>query len=335
MMDFISIFLKTKGFYMIRLIRFICALALLGANCVNAQQAQVPSLIRIIVPFAAGGSTDVIARSLASQLSVRLNTTVIVENRTGGGGLIGASIVAKGAKDGSVLLLSTASLATAAATVKSVSFDLNSDLLPVAELGEGPMVVAVSTKTNIKTPLDLLAAARAKPDELTHGTAGVGSISQLTVELLNDMAKAQMKHIPYKGSALALIDLASGTIDMMVAINTTLSSQIKANRVRIIGVTTLQPSPAFPGVLPMASAVPGFDVDYWVGVFAPVGTPANLMQRYNREINEIAKSKEVADQLAFDGQLAKPLTSEEFGSRVRRSYDTWRRISIEKKIVAE
>ena len=85
----------------------------------------------------------------------------------------------------------------------------------------------------------------------------------------------------------------------------------------------------------MASAVPGFDVDYWVGVFAPVGTPANLMQRYNREINEIAKSKEVADQLAFDGQLAKPLTSEEFGSRVRRSYDTWRRISIEKKLVAE
>ena len=101
---------------MIRLARFICALALLGANCVYAQQAQVPSLIRIIVPFAAGGSTDVIARSLASQLSVRLNTTVIVENRTGGGGLIGASIVAKGAKDGSVLLLSTASLATAAAT---------------------------------------------------------------------------------------------------------------------------------------------------------------------------------------------------------------------------
>jgi tripartite-type tricarboxylate transporter receptor subunit TctC len=234
----------------------------------HAQQPGVPPLIRIVVPFAAGGSTDVLARSVATQLGTRLATTVIIENRAGGGGLIGAGVVAKGPKDGSMLMLTTASLITAAATAPSPPLDVGTDLIPV---GRRSMVLAVSTKTDIKTPADLVAAARAKPDTITHGTAGVGSISHLTAEVLNDAAKIQTKHIPYKESSQAVIDLASGTIDMMVEINTSVAPQIKAGRVRLIGVTTKDPNPSFPGVLPVASAVPGFDVSFWVVCSLPPG----------------------------------------------------------------
>lgn len=301
----------------------------------SAQQAPMPPLVRLVVPFAAGGSTDVLARTVAAQLGQRLGTSVIVDNRAGGGGLIGAAAVAKGPRDGSMLLLSTGSLVTAAATMKAVPLDVKADLLPVSLIGEGPMVVAVSTKTNLKTPADLVAAARAKPGAITYGTAGVGTIGHLTAELLDDAAKIQMTHVPYKGTSLALIDLASGTIDMTVGIYSTLAAQITSGRVRLIGVTSREPNPAFPGLLPVASAVPGFDATTWVAVFAPVGTPPALVQRLNREINEIAKSKEVTDQLRSDGAITTTLTPEEGGARVRASFDTWRKLATAKKIAVE
>jgi tripartite-type tricarboxylate transporter receptor subunit TctC len=309
------------------------AVALLGPAA--AQQAPAPPLIRIVVPFSSGGSTDVLARSVAAQLGPRLGTNVIVENRAGAGGLIGASAVAKGPSDGSMLLLTTASLVTSAATTRSVTFDVNTDLIPVALLGEGPMVVAVSSKINIKTPADLVAAARARPDALSYGTAGVGTIGHLTAELLNDSAGIQTRHIPYKGTSLALIDLASGTIDMTVAIYTTLAPQIKSGRVRLIGVTSRQLNPAFPGVLPMASAVPGFEANTWVAVFAPRGTAAALVQRLNRELNEIARSKDVAEQLLSDGATPRPLTPEEVRPRVRESFAVWKKLATAKKIAVE
>ncbi len=300
-----------------------------------AQQVSIPPLVRLVVPFAAGGSTDVLARTVATQLGTRLGTSVIVDNRAGGGGLIGAAAVAKGPRDGSMLLLHTGSLVTAVATTKALPLDMNTDLLPVSLIGEGPMVVAVSTKTNIKTPADLVAAARAKPGALTYGTAGVGTIGHLGAVLLEDAAKIQMTHIPYKGTSLALIDLSSGTIDLTFGIYSSLQAQISSGRVRLIGVTSREPNPAFPELLPLASTVPGFDATTWVAVFAPPGTPAALVQRLNREINEIAKSKEVQDQLRSDGVITSPLTPEQGGARIRASYELWRKLATSKKIVVE
>jgi tripartite-type tricarboxylate transporter receptor subunit TctC len=311
----------------------LSALAL--ATPAIAQQASIPPLVRLVVPFAAGGSTDVLARTVAAQLGPRLGTNVIVDNRAGGGGLIGAAAVANGPRDGSMLLLSTGSLVTAAATTKALPLDVNTDLLPVSLIGEGPMVIAVSTKTNLKTPADLVAAARAKPGALTYGSAGVGTIGHLGAELLEDAAKIEMLHVPYKGTSLALIDLSTGTIDLTFAIYSSLQAQIASGRVRLIGVTSREPNPAFPGVLPVSSAVPGFDATTWVAVFAPPGTPAALVQRLNREINEIAKSKEVQDQLRSDGVITTPLTPEQGGARIRASYDLWRKLAIAKKIVVE
>ncbi len=311
----------------------VSALAL--ATPALAQQAAVPPLVKMIVPFAAGGSTDVLARTVATQLGQRLGTSVIVDNRAGGGGLIGASAVSKGPKDGSMLLLSTGSLVTAAATSKALPMDVGTDLQAVSLIGEGPMVVAISTKHNFKTPADLVAAARAKPGVLTYGTAGVGTIGHLGAELFDDAAKIQMTHVPYKGTSQALIDLASGTIDLTFAINSSLQSQIASGRVRLIGVTSREPNPSFPGLLPVSSVVPGFDATTWVAVFAPPGTPAALVQRLNREINEIAKSKEVQDQLQGDGVITKPLTPEQGAARIKASFEMWRKLATAKKITAE
>jgi tripartite-type tricarboxylate transporter receptor subunit TctC len=307
----------------------------LAAWPVLAQQPAVPPLIKIVVPFAAGGSTDVMARAVARELGPRLGTTVIVENQTGAGSLIGSNAVAKGPRDGSVLLFTTASLVTAAATARRAPFDVNLDLQPVALLGEGPMVVAVPASSPIKSPTDLVSAARARPGALNYGSAGVGTIGHLTAELINDSTQVNTRHVPYRGTAMALVDLATGTIDWTVATYSTLTSQIDAGRVRLIGVTTGTESPAFPGVLPVASAAQGFDVSTWVAVFLPAGTPLPLVQLYNREVNEVAKSKAVADQMTADGMIGKALSPDEIVPMVRTTHTMWKRLAVEKKILVE
>jgi tripartite-type tricarboxylate transporter receptor subunit TctC len=315
---------------------FLAGLAMsLLASAVGAQQAAMPPLIRMIVPFAAGGSTDVMARSLARELEPRLGTKVIVENRAGAGSLLGSDSVAKGPRDGSLVLFTTASLVTAAATARAPTFDVNADLQPIAMLGEGPMVVAVPASSAVRNPADLVAAARARPDALNYGSAGVGTIGHLTAELINDAAGISTRHVPYRGTAMVLTDLATGTIDWTVAIQTTLQPQIDAGRVRVIGVTTREESPSFPGVPPMASAAKGLDASTWVAVFVPAGTPAALVERYNRAINEAAKSKAITDQMMADGMIGTALSPTEIAPKVGSTYAMWKRLAGEKKILVE
>lgn len=289
----------------------------------------------MVVPFAAGASTDVIARSVAHQLGPRLGTTVVVENRPGGSGMIGASAVARAPSDGSTLLFVSVSMLSAAATMKAAPIDVLHDLVPVSILAEGPLVIAVSSKSDIKTPADLIAAARAKPNELTHGSGGVGTIAHLAGELLNETAKIQIRHIPYKGASPAVTDMIGGRIDAMFAVKTTFASQVDAGRARLIAVTSLQPSPAFPGLPTVASIVPGYEVNLWTAVFAPAGTPAALVQRLNHEINEIAKSKQIRELMQSDGALPLALTPAEALARVESSYSTWKKLAVAKKIVLE
>ncbi|MDM0022235.1 Bug family tripartite tricarboxylate transporter substrate binding protein [Variovorax saccharolyticus] len=328
--------LKSQHFMMKPFRTFFSWFALLGlVSAASAQQPAVPALIKIVVPFGAGASTDIMARAVAPQLAARLGTSVIVENRAGGSSLIGADAVAKGPRDGSMLLLTTPSTVTAAATVRTVPFDLNNDLVPVALLNEGPMVVAVSTKTDIKSPADLVAAARAKPDTVTYGTSGVGTLAHLATEALSDAAKIRMNHIPYKGAAFGVVDLAAGTIDMMLASNATFAPHIKAGRVRPIAITSREASPSFPGLPTMASSAPGFTVDIWAAVFAPTGTPAPFVQRLNREFNEIAKSKELRELALADGAIPVTLTPQDLAPRIRESFTAWKKLAAAKHIVLE
>ena len=301
-----------------------------------AQTETWPVLVRMVVPFAPGGSNDVIARALVPPLGKRLNTTVIVENKPGAAGAIGSDFVAKGPKDGSTLLLTSSTILTSAATMpKTTPYDVLTAFAPVAMVAVGPMLVAVSVNTPIKTPAEFIAEARAKPTKLTYGTSGSGSIAHMASEMLAEAGKVQMLHVPYKGAAPALLDLSSGQIDMMISNYSSLVTQIKANRVRPIAVTSRQASPSFPNLPPMAVAAPGFAADIWVTVFAPAGTPAPLVQRLNREINDLARTPEIKGLLEADGAQPTPYSPAEVAQRVREDYAAWKKIATDKNITAE
>ena len=313
----------------------LCAAAWLGVIADVSAQAALPKTIKIVVPFSPGASNDVIARAIGVSLAKRLDVPVIVENKAGAAGVIGADAVAKSPRDGSVLLLTSSTFLTAAATQAHVPYDAASAFAPVAMVGQGPLVLAVTASAPFKTPADLLAAARAKPGALTYGSAGVGSVGHLATELLNDAAKVQMTHVPYKGAANAAVDLAAGRIDVMVSSYSTLSPLIKTGKIRALAVTSKQPHPAFADLPPIAASVPGFAIDIWVGVFAPAGTPAILIERLNREVSDIAASPELGAILEPDGTVAVAIAPAAFAARIKVELARWKQIATDHKIVAE
>jgi len=310
------------------------AAALLAVTAANAQ-APLPRTVKIVVPFSAGGSNDVIARAIALPLAARLGIPVIVENRAGAAGVVGSDFVAKSPKDGSVLLLTSSSFLTAAATQKELPYDPLTAFTPVAMVGRGPMLLVVSGTTPYRSPADVVAAAKARPGVLNYGTAGVGSIAHLTTELLDDSAKVSMVHVPYKGAANAATDLAAGQIQVMISNYSTVAPLMQNGRIRGVGVTSAKPHPAFPGMQPIATVAPGFDVDIWVGVFAPAGTPDALIARYNQEINAIAASPDLAPVLEPDGTLPEAIAPGAFAARLRVELGQWKKIAAEHNITAE
>ena len=308
--------------------------AVLTAAPVSAQEV-VPKLMKIIVPFSPGANNDAIARALADPLSKRLGTTIIVENKPGAGGAIGATEVSRSPKDGSVLLLTSSTFLTTAATQPKVSYDPLSGFAPVAVIAQGPLLLAVSAATSIKSPSDLISAARAKPADLSYGSAGVGSVGQMAAELLNANAQIKIAHVPYKGAANAIIDLASGQIQVMLSNYSSLSPMLKAGRVRAIAVTSKQPSPAFPDLPTLAATVPGYSIEIWTGIFAPAGTPAQLIERLNREINAISSSPELKALLEPDGATPMSINPAAFAAIVKQDLAQWKQIATDNKIVAE
>lgn len=298
-------------------------------------QASLPKTIKIVVPFSAGASNDAIARAIAGPLAKRLDVPVIVENKAGAAGVIGADAVAKSPHDGSVLLLTSSTFLTAAATQRQLPYDAVAAFAPVAMVGQGPLLLAVSASTPFKSPADVLAAARANPGGLTYGSAGVGSVGHLATELLDDAAKVRMTHVPYKGAANAVVDLAAGRIDVMVSSYSTLSPLIKGGKVKALAVTSKEAHSAFVDLPPLAASVPGFAIDIWVGVFAPAGTPAALIDRLNHEINAIAASPELATILEPDGTVAAAMAPAAFAARVKQELSQWKQIASDHKIIAE
>ena len=316
----------------VRWVMWLVALGMMPP--VHAQEA-VPKLIRLVVPFSAGASNDSIARAIAPQLSKRLETTVIVENRPGAGSVIGSDFVSKAPKDGSVLLLTSQTFLTSAATTAKLPYDAVTSFAPVAGVGQNPSIFAVPATSRFQTMPELLAAVRAKPEELTYGTAGVGSSGHMSTELLLSDAKVQMRHVPYKGAANAAIDLAAGQIDSMMTSYGTLVSFIKSNKVRIIATTGARPHPSFPNVPLMSATVPGYVHEVWVGVFAPAGTPPRLVERLNREINQISASPELKPLFEPDAIAPMMMSVPAFAAHVKQDLAKWKQIAVTRKIVAE
>ena len=294
-----------------------------------------PAMMKIVVPFSAGASNDAMARAIAPLLSKRLGNTVIVENKPGAAGVIGADYVAKSPADGSVLLLTSSTFLTAAATQLKLPYDPVTAFAPVSIIGDGPMLLAVSSATPAKSIDEFIALAKAKLGTLTYGTSGTGSIAHLASEMLADAGQIKMTHVPYKGAANALMDMAGGQINMMISNYTSLVSQIKSGKVRALAVTSAQANPAFPELPPISSAVPGYAANIWVSILAPAATPSALVAKLNQELSEIAKAPEVRALLEPDGATAMALSPAEVAQRVKVDLALWRKIAVDKKIVAE
>ena len=307
--------------------------AVLAAPYAGAQ--DVPKLVRIIVPFSAGASNDAIARAIAPSLSKRLGASVIVENRPGAASAIGNDAVAKSPPDGSVLLLTSSTFLTVAATAPRLPYDPIGGFAPVATVVQNPSLLASSAAAPFKSAADLINAARERPGEITYGTAGVGSITHLATELLSVAAKIRMTHVPYKGAANAAIDLAGGQIAVMISSSSTLSPFIKSGKVRVLAVTSPTAHPSFPGIPPLSATVPGYSNQVWVGVFAPAGTPPALVERLNKEINQIAATPELRNLFEPDGMVPVASTPAAFAARIKQELAQWKQIATSRKIALE
>jgi tripartite-type tricarboxylate transporter receptor subunit TctC len=305
----------------------ICALATacLATAAPLAFAAYPEKPIRLIVPFPAGGATDVVARALGIRLGQALKQPILVENRGGAGGNIGADFVAKSAPDGyTILVASPAEVAINEFLYAKLSYDAATDFVPVAKLASAPLVLAVNSKSSADSVQALVRYIRAQPNGVNFASSGTGGPQHLAGELFRLMSGTRMTHVPYKGGAPAMTDLLGGQVDLFFAGLPPALPHIQAGRLRVLGVSTAQRSPLLPQVPTVAEqGFPGFDIENWQGVFAPAGTPAPVVELLARHIGEIAADKVFAEQLQAQGASPAFLAPKEFGAFVaaeRRKY---------------
>jgi len=240
--------------------------------------------VRVVVPYAPGGPLDDVARYLAQKLNVRWGQAVLVDNRGGSGGAVGAELVAKAPPDGYTLLLGNGGPITVYPHLrKKPVYDPERALEPVTWLVTSPMVLVVHPSTPIRSVRDLMSIARSRPNSLTYASAGVGNLQHLSMELLQALAGIKMVHVPYKGAAPAFVDLLSGQVDLMFANIVGALPQVKAGKMRAIAVSSAKPSTVVPGVPSVATVYPQFDMTAWMGIFAPAGTPKDVIGAINQD----------------------------------------------------
>jgi tripartite-type tricarboxylate transporter receptor subunit TctC len=291
-----------------------------------AAQAWPVKPIRMIVPFAPGGGTDIQARLFGAKLSPALGQTVLVENRPGGGGNIGAELVAKAPPDGYTVLFQSASLAVNQTLYTKLNYSAVRDLAPVMLVSSTPLILVVHPTVPVKSVKELVALARAKPDRFNFGSNSTGSTSHLSAELLKTMTGTKMTHIPYKGSGQATTALLGGEIDMFFSTMAPAVPHIKAGKMRPLAVTTLKRSPVLPEVPTMNDTVKGFESDNWYGMFFPTGTSRDIISRYHAEMMKVLKDKDVRTLMERDGSEPLGSTPEEFGVYFKREVEKYAKV---------
>ena len=285
-----------------------------GLAAPAAQAAAWPSrTVRLLVPFPVGGTADVVARLLAERLAASLGQPVIVDPTPGANGIIACDAVAKAAPDGHTLLLVSAAHASNASLHAKLPYDSVRDFTPVALVASpGPMVIAVHAGLPVHSVRELIQYAKAHPGEVAYGSAGIGNTLHLAGEMLGQMAGIKLLHVPYKGAAPALSDLAGGQLQMMFNSALAVATFVKEGRLRLIAQTGLKRSPALPELPTVAeSGLPGFEVTGWFGLLAPARTPADVVQHLNGEVNRVMALPELRDKLALLGSSEAPSLSPE------------------------
>lgn len=295
-----------------------------------AADPTLPSSIKLVVPFTTGGSNDIFARALSEQLGAKLGTTVIVDNKPGAGGVVGAAEVARAKPNGGTLLFSSNSFVTRAAVDTNLPFNHRTSFTPVAMVAQGALLLVVANHTPYKSTEELIKDASHK--QVNYATAGIGSIAHLSTELMNSMAGIQMTHIPYKGISPALTDMVGGRVEALIATPASVGGALRANQVRPIAVTTSTPSPFYPDLPPMAQAIPGYSVDVWWGVLGPADMPTAIVDRLNKAISEVAQSPRMKEIFSKEAATPYTLSAKEFGTYMNQELDKWQKVAKERNI---
>jgi tripartite-type tricarboxylate transporter receptor subunit TctC len=301
-------------------------LAIAIASVAAAQAQQFPTKpIRIVVPFPPGGFSDVFSRIIGKNMNDSWGQQVVVDNRPGAGGNIGADIVAKSPPDGYTLCMGTIGTHAINATLFSkLPYDPVRDFVAVAFVVEAEGLLVVHPSLPVKTTRELIALARSKPGQLTYASAGAGTTSHLAGELFKTMAKVDITHVPYKGNVPAITDLMSGETSMLFATLPTVLPQVQANRLRGIAVLGARRSAALPQIPTLAeSGLRGFEVNNWTGLLAPAGTPPAVVNRLNAEVNRIMQLPDVQARLPKEGLRHVAMTPQQFGDFVRSEKEKW------------
>jgi len=304
---------------------FMLALILLGQA--HAQTAWPAKPIRMIVGFAAGGSTDVTARIIAQALSERLGQPVVVENRGGAGGNIGAEAVAKADPDGYTLLMATSSTFAANPNLyKSLPFDVQKDFAPITVTAFIPNLLVVNPSVPANNVADFITYLKANPDKLNFASAGNGTSQHLSGELFNSLAGVRMAHVAYRGGAPAVSDLLGGQVQVIFAPLVEVIQQVRADKLKALGITTAKRSPLLPDVPTILESLPGYEVALWNGLLAPAKTPPAIIDRINRATIEALRSPEVKAKLAEQGSEPVGNTPAEFKAFIESELVKWRRL---------
>lgn len=292
--------------------------------------------IRMIVPFAPGGGTDLTGRAIAQRLTDRLGQTVVVDNRAGANGTIGADLTAKALPDGYTIGMISSSHSVNPSLMKKLPYDLITDLAPITQATTQPYALVVHPSVQAKSVKELIALAKAKPGTINYGSSGTGGLSHLSGALLASMADINITHVPYKGGYPALTDVIAGQIQMLFSTILQAHPHLKAGRLRALGVSTAKRSRAEPDLPTLAEAgVKGYEVAGWYGVVAPAKMPKPIVAKLNAEIVQALKLPEMAEKLAADGSEPVGSTPEQFGNHIKAEVAKWGKLIQQASIRAE
>lgn len=304
------------------------AAALLVMPLLAAAQEYPKLPITLVVPYAAGGGTDNVARALGKGLSDKLGQPVVIENRGGGGGMIGSKQVAKSSSDGYTLLFVSSSFVTHAATEAKPSYDVNKDFAPVGMIGRGPLILVTHKDVGAKTAPQLVEISKKRPEGLNFASSGPGTILHLAGELFKQKTGANLTHVAYKGSGPATTDLLAGRTHAFFTTVPAMMQHVKAGSVSLLAVTGDKRSLLFPDVPTVAeSGVPGYNIITWWGVLAPAGTPEPVIAKLNKAVNEVASAEPMKSRLVGEGAVPFTGTPADFGATLSKELVMWKEIA--------
>jgi tripartite-type tricarboxylate transporter receptor subunit TctC len=308
----------------------VIASVLISATTTFAAYPEKP--VKLVVPFSPGGGTDSIARTLAVGMSQVLGQSVIVENKPGAGTIIGTDAVAKSAPDGYSLVVATFAHAVNSSLIPKLPFDTEKAFTPVVMVARGPNVLVVRTESTLKSVKDLIDLARADPAKLSYASQGNGTSAHLAGEMFENLAQVKMTHVPYRGAGPAMTDLLSGQVDMMFATAAAVAPHIASGKLRAIAVTSPERSPVMRTIPTVAETVRGYAVESWYGLFAPAGTPDDVVMKLNNAAKQATQSAEFRRKMEPEGLVVSTGTPQELDAYVKREESRWRKIVKENNI---